>query len=155
MTAPLALTPSARAALTARLDGLLAQHAQAQAESAPPTGPGDAADRTGNIEALIRLADLESRIAALQLQLEAPECQQGAPHSAVEVGDRVVVRFSGEPEAESYLVGFVEQAGPGIDVITPASPFGKALIGKRPGDVVQFRAAGGAHLSATLVDIAA
>jgi transcription elongation factor GreA len=154
MTTPLALTPSARAALTARLDGLQAQQAQAQAESAPPTGPGDAADRTGNIEALIRLADLEGRIAALQLQLEAPECA-GGPHSAVEVGDRVVVRFSGEPEPESYLVGFVEQAAPGVDVITPASPFGKALIGRRPGDVVQFRAASGAQVSATLVDIAA
>jgi transcription elongation factor GreA len=155
MTTPLALTPSARAALTARLDGLLVQQAQAQAESAPPTGPGDAADRTGNIEALIRLADLEGRIAALHLQLEAPECAEGGPHSSVEVGDRVVVRFSGEPEPESYLVGFVEQAGPGVDVITPASPFGKALIGRRPGDVVQFRAASGAQVSATLVDIAA
>src|SRR3954469_13601415 len=155
MTALLALTPAARSALTARLDGLLGQHAQAQAESAPPTGPGDAADRTGNVQALIRLADLESRIAALRLQLEAPACEEGAPHTAVELGDRVVVRFSGEPEPESYLVGFVEQAGPGVDVITPASPLGQALIGKRPGDVVQFHAASGAEVSATLVDIAA
>jgi transcription elongation factor GreA len=141
--------------LSARLDGLLAQHGQALAESAPPTGPGDAADRSDNIEALIRLGDLERRIVGLRLQLEAPECDEGAPHSAVKVGDRVIVRFSGEPEPESYLVGFLEQAGPGIDVITPASPFGQALIGKNPGDVVQFRAASGAQISATLVDIAA
>jgi transcription elongation factor GreA len=151
----LALTPAARAALTARLDVLLAQQEQALAESAPPTGPGDAADRTGNIEALMRLADIESRMAALQLQLSAPECAALAPHSTVEVGDRVVVRWSAEEEPESYLVGFVEQAAPGVDVITPASPFGKALLGARPGDVLQFRAGNGAPLTATLVDIAA
>jgi transcription elongation factor GreA len=155
MTALVALTPSARAALTARLDGLLAQHRQALAESAPPTDPGDAADRTGNIEALVRLADLDRRIAALRLQLAAGESVESGPHNAVAIGDRVVVRFAGEPEPESYLVGFVEEAGRGVDVITPASPFGMALIGKRPGDVVQFRNATGAEVSATLVYIAA
>jgi transcription elongation factor GreA len=154
MTQLLALTPAARAALTARLDVLRLQHAQALAESAPPTGPGDAADRTGNIEALMRLADIESRIAALEIQLDAPVCAE-VPHDSVEVGDRVVVRWSADEEPESYLVGFVEQAAPGLDVITPASPFGKALLGARPGDVLQFRAANGAPLTATLVDIAA
>jgi transcription elongation factor GreA len=155
MTQLLALTPAARAALSARLDVLRAQHAQALAESAPPTGPGDAADRTGNIEALMRLADIESRIAALELQLDVPESAQIAPHDSVEVGDRVVVRWSADEEPESFLVGFVEQAAPGVDVITPASPFGKALLGARPGDVLRFRAANGAALTATLLDIAA
>jgi transcription elongation factor GreA len=151
---PLPLTPAARAALTARLEHLQAQQEQAIAESAPPSGPGDAADRTTHIEALLRLADLESRIEALQFQLQAPEAA-AEPHTTVAVGDRVVVRWGPEEEPESYLVGFVEQAGPEFDVITPASPLGKALLGASPGDVVQFRAANGAQVTATLLDIAA
>lgn len=155
MTLTLALTPSARAALVARLDGLLVQYDQTLSDSILAGGPGDAADRASNIEPLTRLADLENRIAILRSQLEAPERAEGAPHDAVDVGDRVVVQFSGESSSENYLVGFIEQAGPGIDVITPASPFGRAIIGRRAGDVVQFRTESGAELAATLIDVAA
>jgi transcription elongation GreA/GreB family factor len=118
-------------------------------------GPGDAADRASNIEPLTRLADLESRIAILREQLDAPERPEGAPHDAVDIGDRVVVRFSGESSSETYLVGFIEEAGPGIDVITPASPFGRAIIGRRAGDIVRFRTDSGAQVAATLIDVAA
>jgi transcription elongation factor GreA len=155
MTPTIALTPSARAALVARLDGLLAEYARVLTDGTLATGAGDAADRASNIEPLTRLADLENRIAVLREQLEAPEREEGAPHDAVDIGDRVVVQFSGESSSENYLVGFIEQAGPGIDVITPASPFGRAIIGRRAGDLVQFRTETGAQVAATLIDVAA
>jgi transcription elongation factor GreA len=152
-----ALSPSARAALTTRLADLMEQREQALSDSTPPGGAGDAADRAGNIESLIRLGELDARIGALHVQLQAPvapaslvtESQGGG----VKVGSRVSVQFSPDESPEGFLVGLVEQAGPGVDVITPSSPLGKALIGARPGDEVRYRAANGAHLSATLVGI--
>jgi len=155
MTLP-ALTTSGRAALTARRADLLAQRAEAIAECVPPSGPGDDADRSGNIDAVSRLADLEARIAALDLQLQAPESSTiGKPHGTVEIGSRVRVRFGpGEP-SEEFLIGLVEQTSRDTDVITPASPLGRALLGAQPGDVVTYHAASGATLTATLVDTVA
>jgi transcription elongation factor GreA len=156
MTLP-ALTTSGRAALTARRADLLVQRAEAIAECVPPSGPGDDADRSGNIDAVSRLADLDARIAALDLQLQAPESSTstGKPHGTVELGSRVRVRFGpGEP-SEEFLIGLVEQTSPDTDVITPASPLGQALLGAQPGDVVTYHAASGANLTATLVDTVA
>jgi transcription elongation factor GreA len=154
MTLP-ALTTSGRAALTARLADLLTQRDEVIAECVPPSGPGDAADRIGNIDSLSRLADLDSRITALELQLQAPESAAAAVHGAVDIGSQVRVQFAPDESPEVFLIGLVEQAGPGTDVFTPASALGRALLGARPGDVVTYRAANGANLTATLVDLAA
>ncbi len=154
MTLP-ALTISGRAALTARLADLIAQRDEAIAESVPPSGPGDAADRSGNVDALSRLADIESRIAVLDLQLQAPLSSAVTPQGAVDVGSQVSVRFGPGEAPEVFLIGLVEQAGPDTDVITPTSPLGQALLGARPGDEVSYRAANGAQLTVTLVDVLA
>ena len=37
---------------------------------------------------------------------------------------------------EEFLVGSVEELRSGFDVITPGSPLGTALLGRRSGDVV-------------------
>ena len=156
MTLP-ALTTSGRAALNGRLTELLAQRDQLIAECVPASGPGDAADRSGNVDALSRLADLEGRIAALELQLQAPvlAAAPDAPHGAAEVGSRVRVLFGPGESPEDFLIGLVEQSGPDLDVITPSSPLGQALLGAQPGDVVAYRAANGANFTVTLVDVAA
>lgn len=155
MTLP-ALTTSGRAALTARLADLTAQRAEIFEESVPSSGPGDAADRSGHVDALSRLADLDARIAAIGLQLQAPTPPAGdEPHDAVDFGSRVRVRFGPGEAPEEFLIGLVEQSGPDTDVITPTSPLGQALLGARPGDKVTYRAANGASITATLVDLAA
>lgn len=147
-----ALPDTARAALQARLDGLLAQRVQAFAESTSTGATGDAADRAGNVEAIIRLEDLDARISVLREQLSAPSAPPGTSDT-VQVGSRVTLRFGGEPEVEPFLVGVLEEAGGKVEVITPASPLGKALLGARSGDEVAYRAASGATLTATLVDV--
>ena len=45
-----------------------------------------------------------------------------------------------DDEPSNYLVGSIEERGTGYDVISPASPLGKALLGHAPGDVVTFEA---------------
>lgn len=147
------LSPSAHAALLARLEDLQAQRVQTAIESIPPGGSGDAADHAGNVEALIRLGELDTRIAALQVQLQAPITQ--APTAQVaEIGSLVSLRFADDEEDQRFLIGLVEQAGPGVEVITPTSPLGTVLLGARPGDELTYRVASGASMTVTLIEIA-
>ena len=147
------LSRSARAALVARLEDLQAQRVQTAIESIPPGGSGDAADHAGNVEALIRLGELDARIAALQVQLQAPDADD-TKAAAAEIGSVVTLRFSDDDETQDYLIGLVEQAGGGVDVITPTSPLGVVLLGARPGDELTYKVASGAIITVTLVDIA-
>ena len=148
-----ALSSSARAALTQRLEQLLTQRVQAFAESTVTGGTGDAADRAGNVEAIIRLEDLDARIAALRNQLAAPAASE-VTGDTVQVGSRVGIRFGKDEAPEDFLVGFLEQSGAGIEVITPSSPLGRALLGAVAGVDVSYRAATGKVLTATLVTVA-
>lgn len=151
----LPLTASARQALEDRLAALLTQRALAMADTASPKNSGDVVDRTDNVEALILLAKLEDHIAEIRLQLQGPSSKSDLPEAdGVALGDLVTVRFSEDEIPERFLVGFIEQASPGLDVITPGSPLGRALLGARRGDTVQYRAASGGHITARVVDIA-
>lgn len=149
------LTAPARAALAARLAALLAQRVQVFQESTATGGTGDAADRSGNVEAIIRLEDLDARIALLHDQLSAPAARDDAAkdHSddTVHVGSSVEVRFATTEPPETFLVGMLEQSAVGVEVITPASPLGRALLGARAGQSVSYRAASGATLTVELV----
>src|SRR6185437_1081298 len=145
------LSRSARAALLARLEDLQEQRAQVALESIPATGAGDAADHAGNVEALVRLGELDARIAALQVQLQAPEAD-GGPAAAAALGS--VIRFDGDDETQDFLIGLVEQAGSGVEVVTPTSPLGSVLLGARPGDRLSYKVASGAILQVTLEEIA-
>ncbi len=147
------LSPSARAALLTRLEDLQAQRVQTAIESIPPGGSGDAADHAGNVEALIRLGELDTRIVALQVQLQAPIVE--APKAqAAEIGSLVTIRFADDDENQQFLIGLVEQAAAGVEVITPTSPLGQVLLGARPGDELSYRVANGATLTVKLVEIA-
>ncbi len=149
---PLALSDASRAALQTRLDALLLQRAEVFSESTSTGGTGDAADRAGNVEAIIRLEDIDARIGSLREQLSAPPAPRTAGDT-VQLGSRVSIRFGAEPDAEPFLVGVLEEAGTEVEVITPSSPLGRALLGARSGDEVAYRAASGATLTATLVDV--
>jgi transcription elongation factor GreA len=147
------LSSSARAALLTRLEDLQAQRAQVAIESIPATGAGDAADHAGNVEALVRLGELDARIAALQVQLQAPVAES-QPASVAELGSLVRLRFDDDPDTADYLIGLVEQAGSGVEVITPSSPLGSVLLGARPGDRLSYKVATGAIMHVTLEEIA-
>jgi len=147
-----ALSRSARAALLARLEDLQAQRAQVAIESIPAGGTGDAADHAGSVEALVRLGELDARIAALQVQLQAPDAET-SPTSVAELGCKVTIRFDDDEETQDFVIGSVEQAGGDVQVVTPSSPLGSVLIGSRVGDVLSYKVASGALLQVTLVDI--
>lgn len=135
MTATLS-RPSRKDVLTERLKNFRAQRAQVRAE-VTPAGCGDDADRATNVDGHVRLAMLEERIIAVEVELAADEKRATrSSDDTVDVGDIVTVDFGDGPE--TYLVGSVEAAGDGLDVITPGSPLGMALRGAQIGSTVSY-----------------
>jgi transcription elongation factor GreA len=132
------LDPTVRRTMLAeRLAALTAQRDQLQLEIAPQT-VGDDADRATNVDAHVRLAVLNERITAIEVELaNGPVRRARAESDAVDVGDVVTVDFGDGPE--EYLLGSVDEAAEGVDVITPGSPLGQALLGATVGATVEYR----------------
>jgi transcription elongation factor GreA len=152
---PATLTPAARhEVLTARLARLRAERHDILAEIAP-VGVGDDADRATNVDGHVRLAMLDQRIAAVEAELAETELSRGrsaVDEGTVAIGKVVTVDLGDGPE--TYLLGTVEEAGDGVDVITPSSPLGKVLQGAQVGATVSYAARPGRMLQATLLAVA-
>jgi transcription elongation factor GreA len=86
---------------------------------------------------------MEARIRQLEAMLEGAEVVQGGAAGEVAIGVIVDLRYVGETEDESYLVGSIEERVAGTSVISPGSPLGLALMGKRAGTTVEYEAPSG------------
>lgn len=140
------------------------QRARLAAELAELEGPG----RTGIVDA-IRVARahgdlsenfeyhaakneqglLERRITILRSRLESAVIVEGGASGVVSVGSHVVVE-DGDGERLELEVSSLGGAG----AVSPASPLGAALLGKRAGDTVDVPAPRGAW-RATIVEVRA
>src|SRR6478609_1499972 len=81
---------------------------------------------------------MEARIRDLQALLLDAEIIETSDTDQVGPGHIVAIRYEGDDEAERYLIGSIEEKGGDLDVLTPGSPLGRALIGARVGDWVEF-----------------
>lgn len=72
----------------------------------------------------------------------------------VVVGSRVSLRYDGDDDVEEYLLGSIEERVDDVHVMTPGSPLGQALLGKRAGDVVEYEAPRGGMLKVEIVEVA-
>lgn len=52
----------------------------------------------------------------------------------VTVGTVVHLRFAGDDDVERFLVGSIEERHDDLEVLSPGSPLGRALMGAAPGD---------------------
>jgi transcription elongation factor GreA len=87
---------------------------------------------------------MEARIRNLEAVIEHAEIVDGASGTdAVVAGCVVSVRYQGDDEVEKFLVGSIEERHDDLDVISPGSPLGEALIGSSPGETVSYEAPGG------------
>src|ERR1039458_7615268 len=88
---------------------------------------------------------MEARIRQLAATLKDAEIVDGAslPDTAVATGSTVSIRYEGDDEIESFLVGSIEERNEDLSVVSPGSPLGQALLGRSPGDVVEYEAPGG------------
>lgn len=87
---------------------------------------------------------MEGRIAHLGSMLENAEIVTDAGGGdTVGAGSVVSIRYEGDDEVERYLIGSIEERHDDLDVISPTSPLGSALMGAKAGDSVQYQAPGG------------
>ncbi|MFS0866329.1 GreA/GreB family elongation factor [Microbacterium sp. 179-B 1A2 NHS] len=119
----------------------------------------------------------EAALAALQeelARLEAAPQEEAAPRlvevrdlirraetgakpddGLVEPGMTVTVRFAGDDQAETFLLGeralFQTVGDTELDVYSPESPLGGALLGHHVGDTVRYTAPNGRELEVTVV----
>ena len=88
---------------------------------------------------------MEARIRQLQAMLKvAVIVEEGADTGgAVTTGSIVTIRYEGDDDVERYLIGSIEERRDDLSVISPGSPLGQVLVGRRAGDVVEYQAPGG------------
>jgi transcription elongation factor GreA len=89
---------------------------------------------------------MEARIRNLQYRLRDPDIIEGSSGDEVEPGAVVTLRpvDDPDPEDERYLIAHsADERAPGIRTITPQSPLGAAILGKRIGDRVVYQAPAG------------
>ena len=95
---------------------------------------------------------MEGRIRHIQALLEKAEIVEDEGGDAVVAGSVVEIRYAGDDSTERYLLGSIEERGE-LDVISPGSPLGSALIGAKAGDTVSFEAPNGNTLQVEVVSV--
>jgi len=64
----------------------------------------------------------------------------------------VTVRYEGDDDTLTFLLGSREDAGGAVDVYSPSSPLGAALLGKAAGDAASYTLPNGTKLSVEIIE---
>lgn len=140
------LTPEGAAKLKAELEELTTtKRSELAARLRDAIKMGDLSENADYIMAKEDQAFLEGRIQELQTILRNATVVDGGQAGAgvAMVGSRVTVQEKGEDPETFILVG-AKEADPRAGKISHESPIGRALLGKRVGDVVKAETPGGA-----------
>jgi transcription elongation factor GreA len=115
---------------------------------------GDLKENGGYHAAREEQGKLEGRIRQLEDMLRRAEVgETPADDGVVEPGMQVTTRFVGDDDVEVFLLGAREIETPeNLQVYSPQSPLGSAIMGKRKGDEVDFEAPNGKVLKVEIVD---
>jgi transcription elongation factor GreA len=115
---------------------------------------GDLKENGGYHAARDEQGKQEARILQLQQLLRGAKVGE-APTSAGTAGPGMVVtiRYEGDDDTESFLIGSREEAATtDIQVYSAVSPLGKALTGARVDETVSYQTPAGKTLTVTVVD---
>ncbi len=88
---------------------------------------------------------MEARIREIQMVLKNVEVVDDVVVGIAGPGTVVTIVYDGDADddAERYLVGHIEERDDELDVISPRSPLGAALVGHSAGAVVEYEAPSG------------
>jgi transcription elongation factor GreA len=97
---------------------------------------------------------MEGRIIHLSRMVENAEIvEAGDGDGVVAAGSVVTIRYAGDEDEERYLLGSIEEQADGLEVISPGSPLGGALIGRSAGDIVSYETPTGAQLEVEITSV--
>jgi transcription elongation factor GreA len=147
------LTQDAYDRLSRELDGLIGNRTAMAKEINDRREEGDLKENGGYHAAREEQGKQEGRILQLQQLLRTAKVGD-APTSAGTAGPGMVVtvRFEGDDETESFLIGSREEAATAdIQVYSAKSPLGVALTGAHEGDTVSYQTPAGKTLTVSVV----
>jgi len=96
---------------------------------------------------------MAGRIAHLANLLENAVIVETAGATEVTPGVIVGIRYEGDDDVERYLLGSIEERVEGVEVMSPGSALGTALVGAEIGDTVEYETPTGAKLKVEIVSI--
>ena len=118
---------------------------------------GDLKENGGYHAAREEQGKTEARIRQLEDMLGRAEVgEKPADDGVVEAGMKVTIRFEGDDDTESFLLGSREvlslDSAVDLDVYSPTSPLGAALLGKKAGDAASYEAPNGSTITVEIVE---
>jgi transcription elongation factor GreA len=118
---------------------------------------GDLRENGGYHAAREEQSKAEARIVQLENMLSKAQVNETPPDDGVvEAGMQVTVKFAGDDATETFLLGAREvlslDDSVEMDVYSPQSPMGNAILGKKQGETATFRAPNGSQISVEIVD---
>jgi transcription elongation factor GreA len=147
------LTQDAYDRLSNELNELVANRPVIAKEINDRREEGDLRENGGYQAAREEQGKQEGRIVQLQSLLrEAKVGEAPVSNGVAGPGMVVTVRFDGDDEDETFLIGSREEAETaGVEVYSAASPLGKALTGANEGDTVEYETPTGKTMKVSLV----
>jgi len=149
------LSPAAHERLKSELDELtsvgrieIARKIEAAREMGDLSENGDyhaAKDEQGKMEA--RIGHL-SALLEDAVVIADPTDDDGV----ISVGSIITIRYDGDDDEERFLIGNIEEQHDDLDVMSPTSPLGEALLGSSAGDAVSYEVHGNS-LTVHVVDV--
>jgi transcription elongation factor GreA len=118
---------------------------------------GDLRENGGYHAAREEQSKAEARIVQLENMLSKAQVNETPPDDGVvEAGMQVTVKFAGDDATETFLLGAREvlslDDSVEMDVYSPQSPMGNAILGKKQGETATFRAPNGNQISVEIID---
>lgn len=100
---------------------------------------------------------MEARVRQLQQLLKTATVVETEDINTDEVapGTVVSIRYVGDDDVERYMVGSIEEKRDDVELITPGSKLGEAILGRKAGDVVEYETPTGAKLKVEIVAVGA
>jgi len=96
----------------------------------------------------------EARIRQLRHMLENANVGTPEHDGTVQAGTLVTIRFAGDDDTETFLLGSREEAAhTKVDVYSVNSPLGKAVVGLAIGDTGSYKAPNGRAISVEIVSV--
>lgn len=147
------LTQEAHDRLKHELDELVAHRPVIAAKINDAREEGDLKENGGYHAAREEQAQLEARIRQLQELLRVAKVGEAPTESGVaQPGAVVTVRYEGEDETETFLLGSREEGAHGeLEVYSPNSPLGKAITGASEGEDREYELPNGGSMKVTVL----
>nr|WP_281361388.1 transcription elongation factor GreA [Actinopolyspora biskrensis] len=147
------LTQDAYDRLKGELDELVAERPAIAAKINEAREEGDLKENGGYHAAREEQAQLEGRVRQLQELLRNAKVGDVPTESGVaRPGSVLTVRFDGEDEEEKFLLANREEGAHGeLEVYSPNSPLGQALLDANEGDVCEYDLPNGGKMQVTLI----